>query len=74
MVKIRALGWIAEKLGFREREIHLNKPVKIIDFLPLLNEISDEHLIILVNNEPADKNTIIKNEDKIVLMPVVSGG
>ncbi len=74
MVKIRALGRIAEKLGFREREIHLNKPVKIIDFLPLLNEISDEHLIILVNNEPADKNTIIKNEDKIVLMPVVSGG
>ena len=74
MVKIRALGRIAEKLGFREREIHLNKPVKIIDFLPLLNEISEEHLIILVNNEPADKNTIIKNEDKIVLMPVVSGG
>ncbi len=74
MVKIRALGWIAEKLGFSEREIHLDKPVKIIDFLPLLNEISEEHLIILVNNEPADKNTIIKNEDKIVLMPVVSGG
>ena len=74
MVKIKALGWIAGKLGFREREIHLNKPVRVIDFLPLLNEIDEEHLIILVNNKPADKNTIIKNEDKIVLMPVVSGG
>ncbi len=74
MVKVKALGWIAEKIGFNEKVFRLKKPLKIIDFLPILTEIDDKYFIILVNNKPANKNTIVKDDDKIVIMPVVSGG
>jgi len=74
MVKVKALGWIAEKIGFNERDIRISKTLRIIDFLPVLNTISDKYLIILVNNKPANKNTMVKDDDEIVIMPVVSGG
>ncbi len=74
MVKIKALGWIAEKLGFNEKVFYPKESSRIIDFLPILAEIDEKHLIILVNNKPANKDTIVKDDDKIVIMPVVSGG
>ncbi len=74
MAKVKVLGWIAEKVGFREKEIPLSKPIRITDFLPILTEIREDHVIILVNNKPASKDTIIRNSDNVVIMPVVSGG
>ncbi len=74
MVNVKTLGWISEKIGFKEKTFHLKKPLKIINFLPVLAEIDDNYIIILVNGKPASKDTIVKDDDNIIIMPVVSGG
>lgn len=74
LVKVRAVGWLKDKLGFEEQELYLDKPSRLTDFLPQLQPISDDHVIVLVNGKPADKNTTVDNNDEVILLPMTGGG
>ena len=74
MAKIRLIGYIAETLGYREKNEKLNKPTRLRDVLKLPENISQERLIILVNQLPTSIDTTIKDGDDIVVMPVMGGG
>lgn len=74
MVRLKLLGYIAELAGFRERNIELYGQVMLRQVLKLPKELDFGRIIILVNGMPAPLNLMIKNEDEIVVMPMLGGG
>ena len=72
MVEVKFIGFIAEKIGAREMKVSLTQPVKLKDMLEV--ELSKDRAIVLINQKRATLDSIIKNGDKVKIMPVVSGG
>ena len=72
MVKIKFIGFIAEKMGAREMKVSLTQPVKLKDMLEV--ELSKDRAIVLINQKRATFDSLIKNGDKVMIMPVASGG
>jgi len=72
MVKIKFIGFIAEKMGAREMKVSLTQPVKLKDMLEV--ELSKDRAIVLINQKRATLDSLIKNGDKVMIMPVASGG
>jgi len=72
MVEIRFIGFIAEKTGARAMNISLRQPMKLKDMLEV--ELTKDRCIVLVNHKRGSFNSLIKNGDKVMIMPVVSGG
>ncbi|MCS7385267.1 MAG: MoaD/ThiS family protein [archaeon GB-1867-005] len=73
MIKIRAIGYIAEAIGGREFEIQSEKPVKIRELISLPQNF-ESRVIVLVNGKPATLDALVKSGDKVTLMPTISGG
>lgn len=81
-IKIRFFAMLKTKVG--KEEAHLTVPEhisfdKLRDMLkkefPALAEFIDrKSIMISVNQEFADKNTIIKDGDEVALLPPFSGG
>ena len=72
MVEVKFIGFIAEKIGAREMKVSLTQPVKLKDMLEV--ELSKDRAIVLINQKRATLDSIIKNGDKVMIMPVASGG
>ena len=72
MVEIKFIGFIAEKMGTRELEIYLKQPMKLKDLIEV--ELSKNRSIVLINLKRGTFDTLIKNGDSVIIMPVVSGG
>ena len=72
MVEIKFIGFIAEKVGSQRLNVSLKQPMKLKDMLEV--ELSKDRCIILINHQRGSLNSRIKNGDKIMIMPVVSGG
>ncbi|HDO20235.1 MAG: MoaD/ThiS family protein [archaeon GB-1867-097] len=73
MAFIRALGYLAEYIGGRSMKIRVDKPVKIRDIIKLPLDL-EGRIIILVNGQPSTLDSLIVDSDRIVLMPIISGG
>ena len=76
MVRIKTLGVIRDLLGFKEKEIIINKPCPLREIINVekLSVIEPERIIVLVNHQYANFDTIVKNEDYVAVMPVIGGG
>jgi molybdopterin converting factor small subunit len=72
MVEIKFIGFIAEKMGTREMKVSLTQPMKLKDIVEV--ELSKDRAIVLINQNKGTLNSLIKNGDKVMIMPVVSGG
>jgi molybdopterin converting factor small subunit len=72
MVEIKFIGFIAEKMGVPEMKVSLKQPVKLKDMLEV--ELSKDRAIVLINQKRATLDSLIKNGDKVMIMPVASGG
>jgi molybdopterin converting factor small subunit len=72
MVEIKFIGFIAEKIGSQRLNIALKQPMKLKDMLEV--ELSEDRCIVLINHERSTLNSVIQNGDKVMIMPVVSGG
>jgi molybdopterin converting factor small subunit len=72
MVEIKFIGFIAEKMGAREMKVSLKRPLKLKDIVEV--ELSKDRAIVLINQTRGTLDSLIKNGDKIIIMPVVSGG
>ena len=73
-MKIRLIGYLSQKLGYRERMLELKKGKKLKDVLELPKDVDPTNLIILINGKPGNLETEIKDDDHVVVMPMTGGG
>jgi molybdopterin converting factor small subunit len=72
MVEIKFIGFIAEKMGAREMKVPLKQPVKLKNIVEV--ELSKDRAIVLINQKRGTLDSRIEDGDKVIIMPVVSGG
>lgn len=82
MIKVRFFAMLKNKTG--KEEVNLSVPenitlekLKIIlknEFPAIAEFIERKSIMISVNQEFADKNTVIKDGDEVALLPPFSGG
>ena len=72
MVEVKFIGFIAEKIGAQAVKVSLKQPMELKDMLEI--ELSEDRCIVLINHKRGTLDSLIKNGDKVMIMPVVSGG
>jgi molybdopterin converting factor small subunit len=72
MVEVKFIGFIAEKMGAQAVKIALKQPMKLKDMLEV--ELSEDRCIVLINHKRGTLDSLIKNGEKVMILPVVSGG
>ena len=72
MVEIKFIGFIAEKVGSQRLNVSLKQPMKLKDMLEV--KLSKDRCIVLINHQRGSLDSLIQNGDKVMIMPVVSGG
>jgi len=72
MAELKFLGYLADKAGSRNQEVLLEKPKRLRDLLP--SAFPENDIIILINQKVGNLDSLIQNEDAVVLMPMISGG
>jgi molybdopterin converting factor small subunit len=72
MVEVKFIGFIAEKMGAQGVKVSLKQPMKLKNMLEV--ELSEDRCIVLINQKRATLDSLIKNGDKVMIMPLVSGG
>jgi molybdopterin converting factor small subunit len=59
-------------MGTQGVKVSLKQPMKLKDMLEV--ELSEDRCIVLINHKRGTLDSLIKNGDKVMIMPVVSGG
>ncbi|MFQ6079691.1 MAG: MoaD/ThiS family protein [Thermodesulfobacteriota bacterium] len=72
MAEFRFLGYIADISGKKRVSISLENPGKLRDILKV--EFPEDRCIVLVNQRVGNFDSLIRNGDKVVIMPMISGG
>ena len=72
MAELKFLGYLADIAGARAKDINLGKPVALRELLPA--SFPEKNIIILINQKAGSLDSLIRNEDRVALMPVLSGG
>lgn len=71
-MKLKFLGWISSLAGKREMDIDLEEPVQLKDILPF--SLKKRNIIIVINDEAGSEESMVKDTDRVALLPVISGG
>ena len=72
MAELKFFGYLADIAGARAKEMSLEKPVALREILP--SAFPEKNIIVLINQKTGSLDSLIKDEDSIVLMPILSGG
>ncbi len=72
MAEFRFLGYLGEIFGKKRVRISLESPMKLRDILEV--EFPEDRSIVLINQRVGNFDSLIRNEDKVVIMPMISGG
>jgi molybdopterin converting factor small subunit len=72
MVQLKFLGYLAEVAGGRTREIVLKEPTRLREMLP--RSFPEENIIILIDDKAGTLDSVIRDGNSVVFMPVLSGG
>ena len=72
MAELRFFGYLADLAGARAKEMSLEKPVALREILPA--SFPETNIIILINQKVGHLDSLIRNEDRVALMPILSGG
>ena len=72
MAEIKFFGYLADIVGARTEEVRLEKPVPLRELLP--SAFPEGNIIILIDEKAGNLGSLIKDEDSIVIMPILSGG
>jgi molybdopterin converting factor small subunit len=72
LAELKFLGYLAEVVGARTRNLVLDKPTPLRKILP--SSFPEENVIILIDKKVGSLDSLIENGNSIVIMPVLSGG
>ena len=72
MLEVKFIGIKEKKMGTQGVKVSLKQPMKLKDMLEV--ELSEDRCIVLINHKRGTLDSLIKNGDKVMIMPVVSGG
>jgi molybdopterin converting factor small subunit len=72
MAELRFLGYLAEIHGKKREQISLENPRKLREILGV--GFPENRSIVLINGRVGNFDSVIRNEDKVVVMPMISGG
>ena len=72
MAEIKFLGYLAEVVGARTKNLVLDKPTPLRRILP--SSFPEENVIILIDKKVGNFDSLIENANSIVIMPMLSGG
>ena len=72
MAELKFFGYLSDIAGARAKEINLESPVALRELLPA--SFPEKNVMLLINQTAGHLDSLIQNEDRVVLMPVLSGG
>ena len=72
MAELKFLGYLAEVVGGREKSLVLEKPKPLRELLP--SSFPEKNIIILIDNKAGNLDSLIGDENSVVIMPILSGG
>lgn len=72
MAELKVFGYLADIVGARVKEVNLEKPVALREILP--PSFPETNVIILVNQKAGCLDSLIHDEDRVAIMPILSGG
>jgi molybdopterin converting factor small subunit len=72
MAELKFLGYLAEIYGRKRAEISLESPRKLREILGV--GFPEDRSIVLINRRVGNFDSIVRNGDKVVIMPMISGG
>ena len=72
MAELKFFGYLADIAGARAKEVNLEKPAALREILP--PSFPETNIIILINQKAGHLDSLIRNEDAVAIMPILSGG
>jgi molybdopterin converting factor small subunit len=72
LAELKFLGYLSKVVGTREEDLVLDKPTPLRKILP--SSFPEKDIIVLIDNKVGDLDSLIENENSVILMPVLSGG
>jgi len=72
LAELKFFGYLADIAGARAKEMNLEKPVALREILPA--SFPETNITILINQKVGHLDSLIRNEDRVLLMPILSGG
>jgi len=72
LAELKFFGYLADIVGARAKEMSLEKPVALREILP--SPFPEKNIIVLINQKAGNLDSLIRDEDSVVLMPILSGG
>jgi molybdopterin converting factor small subunit len=72
MAEFKFLGYLADLYGKKRVKIPLDSERKLRDILGV--EFPEDRSIVLINRRVGNFDSLIRNGDKVVIMPIISGG
>jgi molybdopterin converting factor small subunit len=72
LAEIKFFGYLADIAGARAKGMNLGKPVVLREILPA--PFPEKNIIILINQKVGHLDSLIRNEDHVAIMPILSGG
>ena len=72
MAELKFLGYLAEVVGARTKNLVLDNPTPLRKILP--SSFPEENVIILIDKKVGNFDSLIENGNSIVIMPMLSGG
>jgi molybdopterin converting factor small subunit len=72
LAELKFLGYLAEVVGTREKKLVLDNPKPLREVLP--SSFPEKNVIILIDNKVGHLDSLIGNENSVVIMPILSGG
>ena len=72
MAEFKFLGYLAEIAGNRTKHLILEKPVILREILP--SSFPEKNVIILIDHQVGHLDSLIEDQNTVILMPILSGG
>jgi molybdopterin converting factor small subunit len=72
LAELKFLGYLSKVVGTREQNLFLDKPTPLRKVLP--PSFPEKDIIILIDNKVGNLDSLIKNDNSVILMPILSGG
>jgi len=72
LAEFKFLGYLTDIVGARTKKVKLEKPVPLREMVP--STLPETNVIILINQKVGHLDSLIRNEDTVTIMPILSGG